>query len=95
MAKRKSVSGRTKGVEQEGEDLLDLVERIRLATIALRRSDSPEDRRALAAEMDAIDLPRAEVLLVSPPCAERARIEWLPHLFRACGANSAVGVVEA
>jgi phosphoenolpyruvate carboxylase len=50
-------------VEQEGEDLLDLVERIRLAAIALRRSDSPEDRRAMAAEMDAIDLPRAEVLI--------------------------------
>jgi len=50
-------------VEQEGEELLDLVERIRLATIALRRSDSPDDRRALAAEMDAIDLPRAEVLI--------------------------------
>ena len=50
-------------VEQEGEELLDLVERIRLATIALRRSDSADDRRALAAEMDAIDLPRAEVLI--------------------------------
>ncbi len=50
-------------VEQEGEELLDLVERIRRAAIALRRSDSPEDRRALAAEMDAIDLPRIEVLI--------------------------------
>ena len=50
-------------VEQEGEELLDLVERIRRATIALRRSDSPDARRALAAEMDAIDLPRAEVLI--------------------------------
>ena len=50
-------------VEQEGEELLDLVERIRLATIALRRSDSADARRALAAEMDAIDLPRAEVLI--------------------------------
>ena len=50
-------------VEQEGEELLDLVERIRRATIALRRSDSVEARRALAAEMDAIDLPRAEVLI--------------------------------
>ena len=50
-------------VEQEGEDLLELVERIRLAAIALRSSDSPDDRRAMAAEMDAIDLPRAEVLI--------------------------------
>ena len=50
-------------VEQEGEELLDLVERIRRATIALRRTDSADDRRALAAEMDAIDLPRAEVLI--------------------------------
>ena len=50
-------------VEQEGEELLDLVERIRRATIALRRSDSPDARRALAAEMDAIELPHAEVLI--------------------------------
>ena len=50
-------------VEQEGEELLDLVERIRRATIALRRSDSADARRALAADMDAIDLPRAEVLV--------------------------------
>ncbi|MBX3030508.1 MAG: phosphoenolpyruvate carboxylase [Chloroflexi bacterium] len=50
-------------VEQEGEELLDLVERIRRAAIALRRTDSVDERRALAAELDGIDAPRAEVLI--------------------------------
>ena len=40
-------------------------------------------------------LPRAEVLLVSPPGAERTRIERLPHLLRACGPHRALGLVEA
>ena len=50
-------------VEQEGEELLDLVERIRRAAIALRRSDTSEGRRVLATELDTIDPHRAEVLI--------------------------------
>jgi phosphoenolpyruvate carboxylase len=50
-------------VEQEGEELLELVERIRRAAIALRRTDSAEDRRALAAQLDAVDPRRTEVLI--------------------------------
>ena len=37
--------------EQEGSDLLELVERIRRRTIALRRADDPTARVALAAEL--------------------------------------------
>jgi phosphoenolpyruvate carboxylase len=38
-------------VEQEGEELLELVERIRRRTIGLRRADDPGDRVALADEL--------------------------------------------
>src|SRR5262245_38328686 len=47
-------------VEQEGEALLDLVERIRRATIALRRSPTPAARAALAGQLDQVDLDEAE-----------------------------------
>jgi phosphoenolpyruvate carboxylase len=50
-------------VEQEGEELLDLVERIRRGAIALRRTGAAEQRRALAAALDTVDPRRAEVLI--------------------------------
>jgi len=50
-------------VEQAGPDLLLLVERIRRGTIQLRRTGGAEDRRALARDLDAVDLPQAEVLI--------------------------------
>jgi len=50
-------------VEQEGLELLELVERVRRRTIALRRADDPLERARLSAELDALDLPRAEALI--------------------------------
>jgi len=50
-------------VEQAGPDLLLLVEHIRRGTIQLRRTGGAEDRRALARDLDAVDLPQAEVLI--------------------------------
>ena len=50
-------------VEQAGPDLLLLVERIRRGTIQLRRTGGAEERRALARDLDAVDLPQAEVLI--------------------------------
>jgi phosphoenolpyruvate carboxylase len=50
-------------VEQEGEALLDLVERIRRATIELRRRPTPAARAALARQLDEVDLDEAEGLI--------------------------------
>ncbi len=50
-------------VEKEGVELLELVERIRRAAIALRRTGTAEDRRTLAAALDDVDPQRAEVLI--------------------------------
>lgn len=50
-------------VEQEGEELLELVERIRRAAIALRRTGTAAERRALAAILDTVDPGRIEVLI--------------------------------
>jgi phosphoenolpyruvate carboxylase len=52
-------------VEQGGEDLLELVERTRRRTIALRREDDAVERRRLAEELDSLDLERAEALIRS------------------------------
>ncbi len=52
-------------VEQEGQDLLDLVERVRRGTIALRLADDPAERARLGADLDELDLPRAEALIRS------------------------------
>ncbi len=52
-------------VEQEGLDLLELVERVRRRTIALRRAEDPVERARLSAELDGLDLPRAEALIRS------------------------------
>jgi phosphoenolpyruvate carboxylase len=52
-------------VEQEGLELLELVERVRRATIALRRADDPAERARLSADLDGLDLRRAETLIRS------------------------------
>jgi phosphoenolpyruvate carboxylase len=52
-------------VEQEGLDLLELVERVRRRTIALRRAEDPTERAQLAAELDSLDLPTAESVIRS------------------------------
>ncbi len=52
-------------VEQEGLDLLELVERVRRRTIALRHAEDPAERATLSAELDSLDLPRAEALIRS------------------------------
>jgi phosphoenolpyruvate carboxylase len=50
-------------VEQEGLELLELVERVRRRAIALRRADDPVERVRLAEELDALDRPRIEQLI--------------------------------
>ena len=50
-------------VEQEGPELLELVERIRRRTIALRRADDPVDRARLAADLDGLDAEGAETVI--------------------------------
>ncbi len=52
-------------VEQGGEALLELVERTRRHTIALRHEDDPAERQRLADELDSLDLGRVESLIRS------------------------------
>src|SRR6476659_1069250 len=52
-------------VEQEGLELLELVERVRRRTIALRRAEDAVERGRLSAELDSLDLPRTEALIRS------------------------------
>ncbi|MEA2536674.1 MAG: phosphoenolpyruvate carboxylase [Chloroflexota bacterium] len=52
-------------VEQEGLDLLELVERVRRRTIALRKADDRLERERLAVELDSLDLARVEALIRS------------------------------
>src|SRR4029079_5698312 len=85
-------------VEQEGEALLDLVERIRRAAIDLRRSESGEGRRVLAAELDDLDPHRAEVLIrafglyfqLANLAEEKERVRRLRRRAR----RSAHGIIE-
>ncbi|MFL5750559.1 MAG: phosphoenolpyruvate carboxylase [Chloroflexota bacterium] len=49
--------------EQAGEELLDLVERIRRTMIRLRRDDDPTEREALASFLAGLELDRAEVVI--------------------------------
>ena len=51
--------------EQAGEVIYDLVERLRLAAIAFRRSDQPEVRQRLEAELDALELEDAEAVITA------------------------------
>lgn len=50
-------------VEQAGDDALELVERIRRQTIALRRGGSSADRDQLSTDLAAVSLPQAELLI--------------------------------
>ena len=52
-------------VEQEGIELLELVERVRRRTIALRRAEDPTERARLSADLDGLDLGRAATLIRS------------------------------
>ncbi len=52
-------------VEQEGGDALDLVERVRRATIAIRHNGSDTDREHLTADLAGVSLRQAEVLIRS------------------------------
>ena len=52
-------------VEQKGPDLLEIVERVRRATIEQRRTGGAEYRRAIARELDALDLADAEGLITA------------------------------
>ena len=51
--------------EQAGEALYDLVERLRLAAIDFRRSDQPDVRERLEAELDALELDDAEAVITA------------------------------
>ena len=51
--------------EQAGEAIYDLVERLRLAAIDFRRSDQPEVRERLEAELDALELGDAEAVITA------------------------------
>src|SRR4051794_41553344 len=50
-------------VEQHGSDALDLVERVRRQTIAIRRGGSDADRERLAADLASVSLDEAELLI--------------------------------
>ena len=52
-------------VEQAGAEFLDLVERVRRSSIALRQRDDPAEREKLAAELDGLDPGRTEALIRS------------------------------
>ena len=51
--------------EQAGEDIYDLVERLRLAAIASRHDEQPEVRERLDAELDALELEDAEAVITA------------------------------
>jgi phosphoenolpyruvate carboxylase len=50
-------------IEQAGEAIFDLVERLRLAAIAFRKDDDPAVRARLEAELDALELADAEAVI--------------------------------
>ena len=52
-------------VEQAGEAIFDLVERLRLAAIAFRNDDDPAVRGRLEAELDALELADAEAVITA------------------------------
>jgi phosphoenolpyruvate carboxylase len=52
-------------VEQAGEPIFDLVERLRLAAIAFRKDDDPAVRGRLEAELDALELADAEAVITA------------------------------
>jgi len=52
-------------IEQAGEGIFDLVERLRLAAIAFRKDDDPAVRGRLEAELDALELADAEAVITA------------------------------
>jgi phosphoenolpyruvate carboxylase len=52
-------------VEQAGETIFDLVERLRLAAIAFRKDDDAAVRARLEAELDALELADAEAIITA------------------------------
>jgi phosphoenolpyruvate carboxylase len=52
-------------IEQAGEAIFDLVERLRKAAIAFRKDDDPEVRARLEAELDALELGDAEAVITA------------------------------
>src|SRR6188472_2166626 len=49
--------------EQAGDELFELVERLRRSAIALRRGDDPAERERLERELDALDLESTEAVI--------------------------------
>ncbi len=89
--------------EQEGAAALDLVERVRGLSIALRRRDDANDRRALDAELEALDAPALEVLAhafstffqLANLAEEKHRVRTLGRRARAAGRTPVSGSVAA
>jgi phosphoenolpyruvate carboxylase len=52
-------------IEQAGEAIFDLVERLRFAAIAFRKDDDPAGRDRLEAELDALELKDAEAVITA------------------------------
>ena len=90
-------------VEQQGEAFLGLVERVRRATIDQRRTGSEAARRAVARELDAIDLPSAEGLirafslyfLLTNLAEEKERVRRLRRRGRTQAPASTEGTISA
>jgi phosphoenolpyruvate carboxylase len=90
-------------VEQEGPAALDLVEEIRGRAIALRRRGDPGDRRALDAELAALETPRLELLArafstffqLANLAEEKERVRALRRRERAAGREPVQGSVAA
>ncbi len=89
--------------EQEGQGALDLVESVRGRAIALRRRGDAGDRRALDAELAAVDTARLEVLArafsvffqLANLAEEKERVRTLRKRERAAGRSPVPGSVTA
>jgi phosphoenolpyruvate carboxylase len=90
-------------VEQQGEAFLGLVERVRRATIEQRRSGSEAARRAVARELDAIELSDAEALirafslyfLLTNLAEEKDRVRRLRRRGRTAAPAATEGTISA
>lgn len=90
-------------VEQRGEAFLALVERVRRATIELRRTGGEAARRALEWELDAVDLHAAEGLirafsldfLLTNLAEEKERVWRLRRRGRAASPSQTEGTIAA
>ena len=90
-------------VEQQGEAFLGLVERVRRATIEQRRTGNEAARRAVARELDAIDLASAEALirafslyfLLTNLAEEKERVRRLRRRGRTASPASTEGTISA